>query len=221
MVRRCKCTGHRDAVRAKEQNPRKEPPSAKKYLMVHPAPDISEEKPDRTETDMDSSIPSQKTNAVISQKVDSQIPSLKDSIATKRHCRCLFDTIESTHEILPSFPIPKKSLTKKSKSSNEIENIPLLLKPIEQFINEKNPPFFFSFVETCPFLENSFNSKHPEIAAKNFTGDPSKLIPMLQKIHEIVHDKRLKNKITRLKTKLSINTSLSTTEEESEPWSTQ
>ncbi|KAK9881328.1 hypothetical protein WA026_015454 [Henosepilachna vigintioctopunctata] len=82
---RCKCTGLRDAD-CKSQRVESEKraffseemtASGIYEVMIHSAPNISEELSDGTETEMDSSIALRKTNAVIPQNVETQIPFLK------------------------------------------------------------------------------------------------------------------------------------------------
>ncbi|CAH0547257.1 unnamed protein product [Brassicogethes aeneus] len=113
------------------------------------------------------------------------------------------------------FSIPTGSLTKKRKTKSTPLDIPTILLPIKDQIESHTPPFTLNYTSICDFLENSFSSQFPLKTANEYVEDIRSLEHILNFIYNKINNKTAKNRITRLKKKLSIG-ELSITEDESD-----
>lgn len=109
------------------------------------------------------------------------------------------------------FQKPKPPKIPKAKRTRT--DIGQILEPLKNIMNTKAPPYILNYTETCDFLVNALNSKHPDSIARNYITDTAKLKEMLTAIHKNIEDRILKGKITRLQKKLDIYSDTSTCED--------
>lgn len=116
----------------------------------------------------------------------------------------------------PTFATPKeptpKPIKPRKKPKTSTEDVCQLMTTVKDKIENHKPPFTLNYNEICDFIENATNSKDPQTISQNYTNDTTEIREILNLIYSNVQNKSLKNKITRLKKKLSL-ISLSATDE--------
>lgn len=102
------------------------------------------------------------------------------------------------------FVTPISALKKKSKTENkDVWKItPSNQAKIEKLIDIDPKQFSLSSIQLIAFLENSFGGSDPLKEAYSFTTNIKSLIEDLSQIYQILSDRSLKNRITRLQKKL-------------------
>lgn len=99
----------------------------------------------------------------------------------------------------PQFKKPSNN-SPNPKKKNTTYNHPL--NPLENFINQQNPPMILDFNQITDLLENIKGTPDPINIVKNYTGNYILLIDMLTKIYPHIQERAIKTRSTKLRKNL-------------------